>query len=351
MNAPLPDISLTDAAPGGRPLEWVGMQGIDLPVAVAEPGCRRDVHARADVQVDLPAPHVKGIHMSRLYRLLDGLDGLDDGAALSPAGLQRVLHAMVDSHRDCDTRSARLRLRFDLLARRAALVTDGLAGWKAYPVRLDATLTGSRFALRAQVTVVYSSTCPCSAALSRHWVEQAFLAAFGRDDRVEPAAVAAWLKRHATAATPHSQRSEAVVSVALPDDGATLGLIDLIDRIEHALGTPVQTAVKRADEQAFAVLNGGNLMFVEDAARRVQAALDGYHATPHVHVRHLESLHPHDAVAWAAPVREGADASCSASRTRTSCAAAARGAARIRSTAIRTASSCCWKRTRWITGR
>ncbi|WP_174921601.1 GTP cyclohydrolase FolE2 [Burkholderia metallica] len=305
MNAALPDISLTDVAPGRRPLDWVGMQGIDLPVAVAEPGCRRDVHARADVQVDLPAPDVKGIHMSRLYRLLDGLG---DGTALSPAGLRRVLHAMVDSHRDCDTRSARLRLRFDLLARRAALVTDGLAGWKAYPVRIDATLTGARFELRAQVTAVYSSTCPCSAALSRHWVEQAFLAAFGRDERVEPAAVAAWLKRHATAATPHSQRSEAVVSVALPADGATLGLIDLIDRIEYALGTPVQTAVKRADEQAFAVLNGENLMFVEDAARRVQAALDGRHADPRVHVRHLESLHPHDAVAWAAPVREGANA-------------------------------------------
>ncbi len=305
MNAPLPDISLTDAAPGRRPLEWVGMQGIDLPVAVAEPGCRRDVHARADVQVDLPAPRVKGIHMSRLYRLLDGLG---DGDALSPAGLRPVLQAMVDSHRDCDTRRARLRLRFDLLARRAALVTDGLAGWKAYPVRIDATLTDAGFELRAQVTVAYSSTCPCSAALSRHWVEQAFLAAFGRDDRVEPAAVAAWLKRHATAATPHSQRSEAVVSAGLPADGATLGLIDLIDRVEHALGTPVQTAVKRADEQAFAVLNGGNLMFVEDAARRVQAALDGRHAHPRVHVRHLESLHPHDAVAWAAPVREGADA-------------------------------------------
>ncbi|KUY73311.1 GTP cyclohydrolase FolE2 [Burkholderia cepacia] len=305
MNAPLPDISLTDAAPGRCPLEWVGMQGIDLPVAVAEPGCRRDVHARADVQVDLPAPHVKGIHMSRLYRLLDGLG---DGDALSPAGLRPVLQAMVDSHRDCDTRRARLRLRFDLLARRAALVTDGLAGWKAYPVRIDATLTDAGFELRAQVTVVYSSTCPCSAALSRHWVEQAFLAAFGRDDRVEPAAVAAWLKRHATAATPHSQRSEAVVSAGLPADGATLGLIDLIDRVEHALGTPVQTAVKRADEQAFAVLNGGNLMFVEDAARRVLAALDGRHAHPRVHVRHLESLHPHDAVAWAAPVREGADA-------------------------------------------
>jgi len=297
MNAPLPDISVTDAAPRHRPLEWVGMQGIDLPVAVDEPGCRRDVHARVDAQVDLPAPDVKGIHMSRLYRLLDGLG---DGEALSPAGLRRVLRAMVDSHRDCDTRSARLRLRFDLLARRPALVTEGLAGWKSYPVRVDATLTGDVFALHAQVTIVYASTCPCSAALSRHWVEQAFLAAFGRETRVEPATVAAWLHRHATAATPHSQRSEAVVGVGLRAGDASLGLLDLIDRVEHALGTPVQTAVKRADEQAFAVLNGGNLMFVEDAARRVQAALDGRHANPRVHVRHLESLHPHDAVAWSA---------------------------------------------------
>ena len=202
------------------------------------------------------------------------------------------------------------------------------------------------------MTVVYSSTCPCSAALSRHWVEQAFLAAFGRDDRVEPAAVAAWLKRHATAATPHSQRSEAVVSVALPDDGATLGLIDLIDRIEHALGTPVQTAVKRADEQAFAVLNGGNLMFVEDAARRVHRA-GRLPCNPHVHVRHLKACIR--TMRW--PPRRCAKAPTHADpqavplRERARRAAAARGAARIRSTAIRTASSCCWKRTRWITGR
>ena len=68
---------------------------------------------------------------------------------------------------------------------------------------------------------------------------------------------------------------------------------------QQALGTPVQTAVKRADEQAFAALNGRNLMFVEDAARRIQAALEGSYAQPRVHVRHMESLHPHDAVAWA----------------------------------------------------
>jgi len=299
MTAALPDVSLTDLAPVLSPLQWVGMQGIDLPVLVAEPGYRRELHARADVQVDLPAPQVKGIHMSRLHRLLDVLG---EGQALSPAGLRQQLLAMVDSHQDCETRSARLRLCFDLLSRRPALVTKDLAGWKSYPVQLDASLIRGVFTLQVQVTVTYSSTCPCSAALSRQLIEQGFLDAFAGQDRVDPVAVGAWLRQHATLATAHSQRSEAQIAVGVAGDAPTLGLFALIDRIEQSVGTPVQTAVKRADEQAFAALNGQNLMFVEDAARRIHAALQGGYTNPYIHVRHLESLHSHDAVAWAGPI-------------------------------------------------
>ncbi|RMX08236.1 GTP cyclohydrolase I FolE2 [Corticibacter populi] len=308
MTVSLPDISLTETSPTLSPLRWVGMQGIDLPLTVSEPGYRRELHARGDVQVDLPAPHIKGIHMSRLYRLLDDLG---DGEALSPVGLRRCLQAIVESHRDCNTSSARMRLQFDLLARRQALVTKGLAGWKSYPVRLDATLRPGSFSkqgfftLRAQVTVGYSSTCPCSAALTRQLIEQGFTRAFAGQPSVEVSEVADWLRRHATLATPHSQRSEAVVGVDVAAGAPDMGLLTLIDRIEQAVGTPVQTAVKRADEQAFAALNGQNLMFVEDAVRRIQAALTVGYAQPLVHVRHLESLHPHDAVAWAAPAAEG----------------------------------------------
>jgi GTP cyclohydrolase I len=63
----------------------------------------------------------------------------------------------------------------------------------------------------------------------------------------------------------------------------------------------VQTAVKRADEQAFALLNGQNLMFCEDAARRIQAALEPDERISDFWLRasHHESLHPHDAVAVA----------------------------------------------------
>ncbi|MDH2435317.1 GTP cyclohydrolase FolE2 [Pokkaliibacter sp. MBI-7] len=298
MNLPLPDVSLTERAATLSPLQWVGMQGIDLPVILAEPGYQRELHARIDAQVDLPAPYVKGIHMSRLYRLLDEQTG---GRELSPGHLQQLLQAMVDSHRDCESRSARLNVRFDLLARRKALISAGLAGWKAYPVHVEATLREGVMQLQLTVTVGYSSTCPCSAALARQLIEQGFERAFAGQTAIAPAVISAWLRQHATLATPHSQRSEAVVRVDVAADAPAFGMFSLIDAVEQALGTPVQTAVKRADEQAFAALNGQNLMFVEDAARRIQAALSERFSHAHIHVRHLESLHPHDAAAWAAP--------------------------------------------------
>ena len=166
-------------------------------------------------------------------------------------------------------------------------------------MRLDATLAQGVFQLRLQVSVGYSSTCPAR----RHCRASCWSMAFCRPLRASPwwsrTRWLPWLRRHGTLATAHSQRSEAQVSVDLACDAPDLGILPLIARVEQALGTPVQTAVKRADEQAFAALNGRNLMFVEDAARRIQAALEGIYARPRVHVRHMESLHPHDAVAWA----------------------------------------------------
>ena len=296
MNAILPDVSLSETATLPAALEWVGMQGIDLPIRLAEGSVDGLLPASADIQVDLPSATAKGIHMSRLYQLLDRL-GTD--TPLTPERLRLLLADMVTSHRSCDSRAARLRLDFALLVRRPALVTPGLSGWKRYPVRLEASWVAGAFQLRARIEVAYSSTCPCSASLSRQLIERAFLDDLGDEATLSPATVAAWLRKNASLATPHSQRSLARIRISLPGTQSDFGLLPLIDRCESALGTPVQTAVKRADEQAFAALNGSNLMFVEDAARRLLVALRDSYAKVDIHVRHLESLHPHDASAWA----------------------------------------------------
>jgi GTP cyclohydrolase I len=295
MNAMLPDISVTDTAPLSGPLQWVGMQGIDLPITIAEADYRRELHASADAQVNLPNPHIKGIHMSRLYHLLAQIS---NGEPLTATALHTVLTAMIDSHHDCGSNNARVLLQFELLVLRPALHSQHLSGWKSYPVSLEARLQNDQFRLTAEIRIGYSSTCPCSAALSRQLVEQGFIDTFGHQQHIDLTTAASWIRANATLATPHSQRSEAIIKVELPMDSADLGLLSLVDQVEKAVGTPLQTAVKRVDEQAFAELNGQNLMFVEDAARAIQAALANHYQRPRVQVRHLESLHPHDAVAW-----------------------------------------------------
>ena len=114
------------------------------------------------------------------------------------------------------------------------------------------------------------------------------------------AEVLAWLgSAEGIVATPHSQRSTAQLSLRLHEYLDELPLIAVINDAEAALGTAVQTAVKRADEQAFALANGQNLMFCEDAARRLNLALKRSPGIRGFQIRviHAESLHAHDAVA------------------------------------------------------
>lgn len=299
MNPPshtsLPDVA-GDLALAARPLDWVGMERIALPLAIPDAnGAPLQVAASADVFVNLVEPEARGIHMSRLYlRLQDALAA----EAITPAGLRRVLQDCIDSQGGLAT-AARLVLRYEQLLRRRALASAN-AGWKRYPVEVDATLADGHLALVLAFGVEYSSTCPASAALSRQLNAARFAEDFAAARPLSTPVVRDWLSsERGLAATPHAQRSRADLRVHLKPAFGHLSIEGLVDAIEDALGTPVQTAVKREDEQAFARLNAENLMFCEDAARRVAAVLSAdarierFDAT----VSHFESLHAHDAVA------------------------------------------------------
>jgi len=284
----LPDIA-TQAARQALPLDWVGMCGIALPVLLQ--GQR--LSAKADAGVSLDNGEARGIHMSRLYLALAALERQD----LSPSLLRQVLEDFLVSH-DGLSNSAYLKIHCEVLLKRPALVSP-LAGWKSYPVSISASLKNQVFHVELKIEVPYSSTCPCSAALARQLIQQQFIDDFANKP-LQHAEVLAWLgSSQGIVATPHSQRSTAQLHMHLDEFIDELPLSVIINDAEAALGTAVQTAVKRADEQAFALANGQNLMFCEDAARRLNLALRRSPGVSGFHLRviHAESLHAHDAVA------------------------------------------------------
>lgn len=289
MNAlTLPDIA-AQASRQALSLEWVGMCGIALPVLLDG----KLLSATAHAGVSLDNDEARGIHMSRLYLALQTLEQ----ETLSPKLLRQVLSSFLDSHEGLSN-SAYLNIHTDLLLKRPALISP-LAGWKSYPVSIEARLKNAMFHVELKIALPYSSTCPCSAALSRQLIQQKFVGDFA-NQALQHTEVLAWLgSTEGIVATPHSQRSTAQLSLRLHDSQEELALIAVINDAEAALGTAVQTAVKRADEQAFALANGQNLMFCEDAARRLNLALKRSPGIAGFLVRviHAESLHAHDAVA------------------------------------------------------
>jgi len=295
MPTSMPDIANHTTAQTEGTLDWVGMSNIEMPIIVASKDeTERMVSAHVDAFVNLKDPQAKGIHMSRLYLLLDDLS---NNGILNYQSLVTLLDGFISSHQDLSD-NAKVQFNFDYHLRRKSLIS-GKQGWKAYPATITGRINKGKLTIELSVDIRYSSTCPCSAALARQLIQKAFTDKFSTQEQVDLEKIHAWLgTTEGVVATPHSQRSVAEIKVMLNKDTLEFPITQIVDLVEGALKTPVQAAVKREDEQEFARLNGQNLMFCEDAARRLQHAMN---QTSNIDdfwlkINHLESLHAHDAV-------------------------------------------------------
>ncbi|NKX20557.1 GTP cyclohydrolase I FolE2 [Alteromonadaceae bacterium A_SAG2] len=290
----LPDVTKEHSTAQLPVIDSVGMQGIAIPLHVlGKRGERLASQAKVDVTVSLDHPNAKGIHMSRLYSLLQRYLSNQD---LHKSALVSLMNALIESQ-DGLSNSAQLNLHFDLTVSRPALISR-MSGYQSYPSSLCVRRSPERYEAQLKLRVPYSSTCPCSASLSRQALSDAFVQQFEEKD-LSLEEMGAWLaSKQASIATAHAQRSFADITLDLSDNEIP-DFIGIIDLIENALGTPLQTAVKREDEQAFAKRNAENLMFVEDSVRRLHEALSTYYQATYfrVKVEHQESLHAHDAIA------------------------------------------------------
>ena len=146
----LPDVANAILQDQSHPLDWVGMEQIAVPVTLESPTAgSTTLLAKANIYVSLDDTSAKGIHMSRLYLLLDEACS----QTLTAAGLRDVLARFLESHEGLSDQ-AFVDFRFDFLARRPALKSE-FSGWKAYPARVIAS--------RGATYIIAQSTVLCDA--------------------------------------------------------------------------------------------------------------------------------------------------------------------------------------------
>ena len=272
----LPDPQIDPVLPGARvPLKKVGIAPVDLPVRLRSRSGGEDklLQTEASLYCSLDDPMAKGLNLSRLYLIMHekikdqlSLDGMEDALKELAVG-QGV-------------KNAYCKLRFKYPMYQEALRTKDKRGHIAYKTELEGQYRDGEYKWFLTIDYVYSSTCPCSFELAH-------------DART---------KRNA-AANAHSQRSILKVKVAFDrTNGNIVWIEDLVDLCRLNIPTEVQIVVKRRDEQAFAELNGANLLFSEDAVRIVHEALDRWVEGKKILdfsivASHEESLHPWNAIA------------------------------------------------------
>ena len=297
----LPDPQIDPIIPGARiPLKKVGIAPVDLPIVVKRrDGTEQVLQSQASLYCSLDDPNAKGLNLSRLYILMH--DTIKDHLTMD--GIKAALEEMAYKQ---GSNSAYCKLRFkypwsqkalrtrvplteaDLESGNYETLTDGtkvstrkMEGHIAYDVTLEGRYvrdSAEPFKFYLTTNYVYSSTCPCSFELAHNALEH-----------------------REAAANAHSQRSIMTTTVQF-DPSNIVWIEDLIELHREYIPTEVQVIVKRRDEQAFAELNGSNLLFSEDAVRLVYSGLNNWVNDEKISdftisTSHEESLHPWNAIA------------------------------------------------------
>lgn len=293
----LPDPQINPVIPGSAiKLDKVGVTGVDLPVKfIRRDGSVEQLHAKVSLYGSLDNPNSKGLNLSRFPIVMHE----EIANHMSIEGLTNILDKLQDkqnsTHVYCKMRfkypwvQAALRTREKLPAdapdSEVFKIVEGvklshkkMMGYIFYDCILEGQKHGDAHKFYLTVEYIYSSTCPCSFELAQD----------------------ATLKR-GKAANGHSQRSIGRVTVQF-DPSNVVYIEDVVELCRKQVPTEVVVICKRRDEQAFAELNGSNLLFTEDASRLLYEGLDQWFYEGRILdfsivTEHLESLHPWSATA------------------------------------------------------
>ena len=293
----LPDPQVDPVIPGARvSINKVGVSGVDLPVNfIRRDGSIEKLTTSVSLYGSLDNPDAKGLNLSRFPIVMHE----QVANHLSIDGITHILDVMQKKQGSKDVyckmkfkypwtqRALRTRkeLSDDAAASEVFRVVEGIKlshekaeGYIYYDCVLEGQKHSDDYKFYLTVNYVYSSTCPCSFELSQDAITKRGQSANG-----------------------HSQRSIAKITVQF-DPKNPVYIEDIVEMARRQVPTEVVIICKRRDEQAFAELNGSNLLFTEDAVRLFYEGLDKMYNQNKIFdfsvvTDHEESLHPWQATA------------------------------------------------------
>lgn len=291
----LPDPQVDPVIPGARvPINKVGVSGVDLPVNfIRRDGTVEKLTTSVSLYGSLDNPNAKGLNLSRFPIVMHE-------QIANHVSIDGITHILDELQKKQGSTNVYCKMKFKYPWTQKALrtrkelpkdapdelvfkVVDGVKlshekaeGYIYYNCVLEGQKHGMEYRFFLTVEYVYSSTCPCSFELAQD----------------------ATLKR-GRAANGHSQRSIAKITVQF-DHSNVVYIEDIVEMARKQVPTEVVVICKRRDEQAFAELNGSNLVFTEDAIRLFYQGVDkmfqdGKVLDFSIVTDHIESLH-----AWSA---------------------------------------------------
>lgn len=293
----LPDPQINPVILGARvAINKVGVSGVELPVNfIRRDGTIEKLTTTVSLYGSLDNPAAKGLNLSRFPIVMH--DQISNHVSID--GITHILDELQAKQGSKDVYckmkfkypwvQKALRTRKELPADAPPEMVfkevDGVKlshekaeGYIYYNCVLEGQKHGPSYKFYLTVEYVYSSTCPCSFELAQNAT-----------------------RLRGRAANGHSQRSIARITVQF-DPEKPIFIEDVVEMARTQIPTEVVIICKRRDEQAFAELNGANLIFTEDAVRLLYEALDekynkGEISDFSIVTDHIESLHPWSATA------------------------------------------------------
>ena len=197
------------------PVDLVGIQNVSLPIRLTS---KTKALSKVSVFVSLEDRGTRGIHMSRLYL---NLHEYFTKNIINLFKLKKILVKLIKSQKGL-SQSGRLQIKSRWPVLQKSLKSS-FSGWRDYPFYFELSYSKKENSFQYIVggEILYSSTCPCSAALSRKIIKKDFEKAFsGKSSLNKKEALQYLSDKEFLSATPHAQKSKISFKLQLPERAA-----------------------------------------------------------------------------------------------------------------------------------